>query len=385
MIARILHKRAVVYAAVKHRRVAKYNTQTRSLEHLINENCNPMVFKKTFKIHYETFDLLVQYLNEKPSRQGIEHSALYHWVESRRDDSMTLRTAVACGVLYLFGSGSLDEKAPTLGMHKSTFDVAANRVIAELVERSNDVIYFPPKDEQVFLESRNVRRPFPGGLFAIDGTLCRCATKGRRNDFYCRKGYACINVQLVCDWNRNLVHIDPNYTGRTQDNDMFMASPLQRLLDGPNSPLRAGGFILADEGYANCGSIMRPFTDRDRDPGHQLFNHFFKSARLIVENAIGGWKKKCPLLNVGLHKMDPEDLVCVVHASAVLYQFCKRAEEQLFRTVRTSYLRQRFPIPDFLVTAPDTIQKRTRLVEYFNQQYPRAYHSMALLVENQES
>ena len=142
MIARILHKRTVVYAAVKHRRVAKYNTETRSLEHLINENCNPMLFKKTIKIHYETFDLLVQYLSEEPSRKGVEHSALYHWVESRRKDSMTLRTAVAC-VLYLFGSGSLDEKAATLSMHKSTFDAAANRVIAELVERSNEVIYFP--------------------------------------------------------------------------------------------------------------------------------------------------------------------------------------------------------------------------------------------------
>ena len=84
MIARILHKHTVEYAAVNYRRVAKYNTQTRSLEHLINENCNPMVFKKTFKIHYETFDLLVQYLSEKPSHEGVEHSALYHWVESRR-------------------------------------------------------------------------------------------------------------------------------------------------------------------------------------------------------------------------------------------------------------------------------------------------------------
>ena len=42
-------------------------------------------------------------------------------------------------------------------MHKSTFDGAANRVIAELVERSNEVIYFPLKKEQAFLESRNVR------------------------------------------------------------------------------------------------------------------------------------------------------------------------------------------------------------------------------------
>ena len=52
------------------------------------------------------------------------------------------------------------------------------------------------------------------------------------------------------------MHIDPNYTGRTQDNDMFMASPLQRLLDGPNRPLRVEGFIQADEGYANCGCIV---------------------------------------------------------------------------------------------------------------------------------
>ena len=92
-------------------------------------------------------------------------------------------------------------------------------------------------------------------LFAIDGTLCRCAVKGGRNDFYCRKGYACINANKS-DWNKNLVYVDSNYTGKTQDNDMFMGSPLQRLLDGPNRPLRAEGFIL-DEGYANCGSIMR--------------------------------------------------------------------------------------------------------------------------------
>ena len=64
MIARIYHTRAVAYAAVNHRHVAKYTMETRSLEHLINENCNPMVFKMTIKMHYETFDLIVQYLSE---------------------------------------------------------------------------------------------------------------------------------------------------------------------------------------------------------------------------------------------------------------------------------------------------------------------------------
>ena len=60
----------------------------------------------------------------------------------------------------------------------------------------DEAIHFPPKAEQVFLQTRRVRKPFPGGLFAMDGTLCRCTEKGRRNDFFCRKGYPCINVQL---------------------------------------------------------------------------------------------------------------------------------------------------------------------------------------------
>ena len=41
---------------------------------------------------------------------------------------------------------------------------------------------------------------------------------------------------------------------------MFMGSPLQRLLEGPN-PSRAGNYILV-EGYANCGSIMRLCNDK---------------------------------------------------------------------------------------------------------------------------
>ena len=60
----------------------------------------------------------------------------------------------------------------------------------------DEAITFPPKAEQVLLQTRRVRKPFPGGLFAMDGTLCRCTEKGRRNDFFCRKGYPCINVQL---------------------------------------------------------------------------------------------------------------------------------------------------------------------------------------------
>ena len=75
-----------------------------------------------------------------------------------------------------------------MGMHKSSYDKTGKMVIAEVVSRSNEVIHFPPKAEQVFVQTGRVRKPFPGGVFAIEGTLCRCTEKGRRKDFIWRKG-----------------------------------------------------------------------------------------------------------------------------------------------------------------------------------------------------
>ena len=61
---------------------------------------------------------------------------------------------------------------------------------------------------------------------------------------------------------------------------------------------------------------MRPFNGRKIKIKEKLFNRFFKSARLTTENAIWAWKQICPLLNIGMHHMDPEKVV-------VLYQFDK--------------------------------------------------------------
>ena len=55
-----------------------------------------------------------------------------------------------------------------------------------------------------------------------------------------------MNVEVVWDWNKNVVQVDSKYTGKTQDNDMFTGSPLQAWLDGEKSPVRRGGLILGD-------------------------------------------------------------------------------------------------------------------------------------------
>ena len=47
-------------------------------------------------------------------------------------------------------------------------------------------------------------------------------------------------------------------------------------------------------------------TEGKKSPEKQLFNLFYRSTRRIIENAIGAWKMKVPLLNIGLHETNLE-------------------------------------------------------------------------------
>ena len=96
-------------------------------------------------------------------------------------------------------------------------------------------------------------KPCIGELFAIDGTLCKCAMKGKSNECYSRKGQKQLNVQVMCNWNLDLVYVNSNYSGRAHDNDMLLNSPLYHALQN-DMILRPGGFIIGDEGY-----IVRPY------------------------------------------------------------------------------------------------------------------------------
>lgn len=63
-------------------------------------------------------------------------------------------------------------------------------------------------------------------------------------------------------------------------------------------------------------SVMRGMRNMDeswvstegkiKSPEKQPFNPFYRSTRRIIENAIGAWKMKVPLLNIGLHETNLE-------------------------------------------------------------------------------
>lgn len=366
-----------VYAASNHRSIARYNPNPPSLVHAINRLTSPALFREIFKMDYEVFVVLTNWMCFDHIEERNYDSPFLKWLKCRRSTSMDAKTCVACGILYLCGQGSLNEKASLLGMRRSTFEAAAWRVVEELFRRTKEVITIPPQDSQVFMRCRNTGMPFPGALFALDGTHVRLAVKGRRNDFYGHKGYASLNVQVMCDWQMNLVNVESNFTGRTHDSDVFKMSSIACSIRQGKPILRPGGFIIADEGYACDSPVMRPFNGKRAGAKEKLFNRFFKSARLTIENAIGAWKQMCPLLNIGMHRMDPEKLAVAVGASAVLYQFCKRAKEHVMKIQPPEYLNQTFSIPESFADKT-TEMIRQELADTFARKYPKALRAIEL-------
>ena len=320
----------------------------------------------------ESFMSLTNWLKECPDyRKPV--SRLYYWDQNRRGNSTPFSCAVLCGVLYLTGKNSIRPGSLELRIPSSSYYLLSQYVVEELVARSHEVITFPPKEEQVFMYMTVVNRPFPGAIFAIDGTMVNLLYKGKDNTNFSRKGAAQLNVQILCDYRRNIVFIDSNYNGKAFDSIAFSHSPAWNMIQNTGM-LREGGFVLADEGYALDGRIMRPYDKRSQDPSHKLFRELHKSARLHIENAIGDFKRRCPWLEKGMHASTPLKMTSTILAAAVVHQyalFCEKRENGIPK----DYLNQPFDIP------PEFYNKRSyalrqEITNYFIRSYPQLYEAI---------
>lgn len=339
---------------------------------IFNDVISPIRFYELTHLDFETFCILTNWLKDCPDKRKPE-SRLYKWEQSRRKTSTPFDCAVLCGVLYLTGSGTLRVKSFMLHMSTSSYDSLAQYVVEELVARSHEVIFFPSKENQVFMYSSIVKRPFEGALFALDGTLINLLYKGKDNTYYSRKGGPQINVQIMCDYKKHFVYVDSNYSGRTFDNTAFTNSPAWDLIHNKGI-LREGGFVIADEGYALNGKILRPYQKDERDPERVLFREIFKSARLHVENAIGMFKRRCPWLYNGMHAASPEKMTSTVFAAAVLHQFALFCEEHL-NHIPKDYLNQPFEIPtEFL--GKSGYELRKAVTKFLKKSYPLMFRSI---------
>lgn len=169
----------------------------------------------------------------------------------------------------------------------------------------------------------------PGIIGAIDGTLVKIQEVGgdiNKTDFYCRKQFYAVNVQIVCDANAYVQDIVARWPGSVHDETVFLNSNIfERFLNGEFKRNGVESLLLGDGGYASETFLAVPLrqVNRERTLAERLYQRAHISTRNVVERFNGQWKKRFPCLWIGMRFRKLETVLNVIVATSVLHNLCK--------------------------------------------------------------
>lgn len=163
----------------------------------------------------------------------------------------------------------------------------------------------------------------------LDGTLIKIQEVGgmqNKTDFFCRKQYYAINVQVICDANAVALDVVARWPGSIHDETVFLNSQIfERFLMGEFRRDGRESLLLGDGGYGSEVFLAVPLrhTNRERTRAENAYQTAHISTRNVVERFIGQWKKRFPCLWLGLRFRKLETVLIIIVATAVLHNLCK--------------------------------------------------------------
>lgn len=169
----------------------------------------------------------------------------------------------------------------------------------------------------------------PATIGAIDGTLVKIQEVGgaqNKTDFFCRKQFYAVNVQIVCDADANVLDIVARWPGSTHDQTVFVNSNIfERFLYGEFVHNERHSILLGDGGYRAEEFLATPL--RATNPLNRLSERLYQRAHIasrnVVERFNGIWKKRFPCLWIGMRFRKLDTTLNVIVATAVLHNICK--------------------------------------------------------------
>ncbi|XP_068083013.1 putative nuclease HARBI1 [Anabrus simplex] len=196
---------------------------------------------------------------------------------------------------------------------KATVCRIVHRVSAAIAALARHYIVFPsveerPKVIKDFYELSN----FPSVLGALDCIHIRILSPGgeRSELFRNCKGYFSVNVQTIVAVNHLIRDIVACWPGSIHDSKCQIRADFEigRITDGIH---------LGDNGYLLRKYLMTPFLQPAG--GAQLnYNRAHIKARDCVERAYGVWKRRFPILSIGL-RTEIQNSLTIIVAFAVLH------------------------------------------------------------------
>lgn len=227
------------------------------------------------------------------------------------------------------------------GVSKSSVSNIVQKVSSAIALLRKDFIKMPQTDEELHEASKSFydMNKFPKTIGAIDCTHVKIQSPGNNYDykkrtyfaftcptFYCssgganaeyfrnRKGIFSLNVQTVGSADLKVMNVVARWPGSCHDQTIFNNSKLKMQLE---NNFYKGYILIADSGYANTSYMATPLLEC-HNPVEQLYNECIIRTRNVVERLFGVWKRRFPVLSLGM-RLKMETVQDIVVATAVLH------------------------------------------------------------------
>ncbi|XP_018578346.1 putative nuclease HARBI1 [Anoplophora glabripennis] len=209
--------------------------------------------------------------------------------------------------------------------------VTASRIVRKvsivIASLRPDNIKMPRTQQEIESTKRGffAMHGFPRVVGIVDGTHIRIQSPGGDNAelFRNRKGYFSINTQVTCDFNLKIIDIVARWPGSAHDATIFQHSSLKIHMEQNRFN---NGILLGDSGYGLKNYLLTPLL-HPNIPAEQCYNEVHIRTRNTIERVIGIWKRRFPVLSIGL-RLKIETIQDIIVATAVLHNIARDEREE---------------------------------------------------------
>lgn len=214
--------------------------------------------------------------------------------------------------------------ADFVGIHKTTAGKIIREVSEALASLRPEIITFPTTDDEI----RQVRQDFfniakfPLCIGAIDCTHIKIRSPGGDNAeiFRNRKQFFSLNVQTICDAHLRFQNIVARWPGSSHDSNIFRNSVIKQRFD--NKEFK-DCVLVADSGYSMQSYLITPMLNPNTNV-ENIFNEAQIRTRNPVERSYGVWKRRFPILSLGINVKNMDTIQAIIVATAVLHNIARQ-------------------------------------------------------------
>ncbi|XP_063394728.1 putative nuclease HARBI1 [Cydia fagiglandana] len=212
------------------------------------------------------------------------------------------------------------------GIHNSTMCKIIKRVTEAIAALRPDFISLPKSREEILAVQQDFYKiaRFPRVIAALDCSQVKTISPGGDNAeiYRNRKGYFSLNVQAMCNANLQFLDIVTRWPGSTHDSLIFANSAAKYQCDNHTF---GNGIVLGDSGYFLNNYLLTPLSN-PLTRAEQLYNESHIRTRNVIERTFGIWKRRFPVLSIGLRCKIPlaQDIIV---ATAILHNLARTQNE----------------------------------------------------------